>query len=91
MERNEVSLHEVKVYLVLKKEPAWITSKDIAKKAGVADRTARAHALRLVQLGIIDQAEVFPAHRYRLSENASKRNIGYLQRLEKACEVFGLP
>jgi hypothetical protein len=43
-----------------------------------------------VDANIVDQAEVFPAHRYRLSKKARKRNINYIQRLERAAEVFGL-
>jgi hypothetical protein len=90
MERNEVSLHEVKVYLTYKAASGWLTSKEVAQKSGVAERTARAHSLKLVKLGILDQAEVFPAHRYRLAEKAGKRNVAYLRRLEDACVVFGL-
>ncbi len=89
-EKNEVSLHEVKAYLALKASGSWMTSKEIAAATGIAERTARAHALKLVNLGIFDQAEVFPAHRYRLAQTASQRNRGYVQRLEQACEVFGM-
>lgn len=46
--------------------------------------------MKLVDLGLLDQAEVFPAHRYRLSSKADKRNKSYLQRLERAAEVFGI-
>lgn len=91
MERNEISVHEARFFaaLVANREQ-WLTSKDLAEKAAISGRTARAHALKLVRLGIVDQAEVFPAHRYRLSDKAAKRNVGYTQRLQKACEVFGL-
>ena len=90
MERSEVSLQEVKMYLALKANAsAWFTSKELAKKTAGNERTARAHLLKLVRLGIVDQAEVFPAHRYRISDKASKRNVAYVQRLETACEVFG--
>jgi predicted ArsR family transcriptional regulator len=91
METNEVSLHQVKVYLAVKASgKAWITAKEIAERADVAQRTARAHALKLVNLGIFDQAEVFPAHRYRLAEMADKRNKGYALRIEQAMSVFGI-
>jgi hypothetical protein len=46
--------------------------------------------LKLVNLGIFDQAEVFPAHRYRLAEMADKRNKGYALRIEQAMSVFGI-
>ena len=89
METNEVSLHQVKVFQCLE-AGEWLTSKEVAERAGVAGRTARAHLLKLVHLGIVDQAEVFPAHRYRLSEMADKRNKAYVQRLHAAMEVFGI-
>jgi DNA-binding IclR family transcriptional regulator len=91
MERNEVSLHEARIFLALERAGGgWLTNREIAEAAGVAGRTARAHSLRLVRLGILDLAEVFPAHRYRLSEKAAKRNTAYFQRLRQACEVFGI-
>jgi hypothetical protein len=90
MEGNEVSIHLVKVYLYLKTHPGWHTSRKIAAGAAVAERTARAHALRLVQTGLVDQAEVFPAHQYRFSTLAPQRNRTFLQRLEQAKEIFGL-
>lgn len=90
MERNEVSIHEVRVYVALKAAGGWMTNAEIAEAAEVAPRTARAHSLKLVRLGVLDLAEVFPAHRYRLAEHARKRNAAYTQRLEAAREVFGL-
>ncbi len=91
VERNEVSRHEVAVYQTLARHmDTWLTSVEIAQAAEVAPRTARAHALKLVQLGLLDQAEVFPAHRYRLSEYASNRNRGYVDRITRAAEVFGI-
>jgi Phenylacetic acid-responsive transcriptional repressor len=89
MERNEISLHEVKVYRVFKEHSkAWLTHKDIAKISELNERTVRAHTLRLVRSGVLDQAELFPAHRYRLSQKADKRNKGYMQRLLEADTIF---
>lgn len=89
MERNEISAHEVRVFECLRgAKGKWLTAKDVAVATEVADRTARAHLSKFVKLGIADQAEVFPAHRYRLAEKAGKRNAGYLLRIEAACEVF---
>ena len=91
MEKNEVSIHEAKLFLALRKAgQKWITSKEVAKASGIRERTARAHLLKLATLGIIECAEVFPGHRYRIAAKADKRNGGYLRRLESACEVFGL-
>lgn len=90
MERNEISVHEVRIYIALKTSGAWMTNAEIATLAQVAPRTARAHTLKLVNLGILDLAEVFPAHRYRIATKASKRNAGYYNRLDNAQSVFGL-
>lgn len=89
VEKGEISLHEVKLYRVFTDTPSeWLTNKEVAASSGVAERTARMHTLRLVKLGILDLAEVFPAHRFKLSSMANKRNQSYLLRLERACEVF---
>jgi DNA-binding IclR family transcriptional regulator len=91
MERSEVSRHEVDVYRVLAAAgSSWLTSRQVAEQANVSARTARAHALKLVRLGIVEQAEVFPGHRYRVSEFASVRNRGYLDRLHQAATVLGI-
>jgi len=89
MESNEISAHLFHVYAFVKRSPGWVTAAQITLGAGVAPRTARAHALRLVLAGVFDQAEVFPGHRYRMAATAAKRNKGYVQRLEQAREVFG--
>jgi hypothetical protein len=91
MERNEVSRHEIAVFkALLDAGDAWLTSAEITTRANVAPRTARAHALKLVKLGVIDQAEVFPAHRYRVSQFAAKRNRGYTDRLAQAADALGI-
>lgn len=90
MEKNEVSRQEISVYKCLADADGWLTSKEIAERANVAARTARAHALKLVKLGVADQAEVFPGHRYRISEFANKRNRSYVDRLSRAAEVLGV-
>jgi DNA-binding CsgD family transcriptional regulator len=91
MEKNEVSIHEAKLFVALAKNGTeWRTSKELAKVAGLNERTARAHCYKLAKLGLVDTAEVFPAHRYRMADKADKRNGGYVRRLRAACEVFGL-
>ena len=90
MERAEISQHQLRVFQFVRDRQCWVTSEAIAHGAQVAPRTARAHAHQLVTLGIFDQAEVFPAHRYRLSPHADKRNKAYLLRLQQAEEIFQL-
>jgi DNA-binding IclR family transcriptional regulator len=91
MERSEVSRHEVDVYRALAAAgSAWLSNNEVAQRAGVAPRTARAHTLKLVRLGVAEQAEVFPGHRYRIAEFAEQRNRGYVDRLRRAAEVLGI-
>lgn len=91
MERNEVSIHEVRLFKALQaRSGKWATAKEMSDEAEIAGRTARAHLTKFVGLGIVDVAEVFPAHRYRLAEKADKRNAAYINRLKAAASVFGL-
>ncbi len=68
----------------------WLTNKDVEAVAKVSDRTVRLHTKRMAEIGIIDQAEVFPGHRYRFAAKGAKRDLAYVTRLEKAMEVFGV-
>jgi hypothetical protein len=89
MERTEISIHEVRLFAFMEQNAArWVTSKEAAAGAKIAERTARAHLLKLVGMNLIDQAEVFPGHRYQLSKLASKRNTGYVTRLRRATEAL---
>jgi hypothetical protein len=91
MENNEISIHEVRIYRTFTQSPdKWLTNQEVASLSDVAGRTARLHTKRLVSIGVLDVAEVFPGHRYRLSEKAGKRDAGYVNRLQKASEVFGI-
>jgi DNA-binding IclR family transcriptional regulator len=91
MERNEVSIQEVRTYcFLLKNKDRWVSHREMAEGSDISERTARSYTLKLVKIGILDLAEVFPSHRYRLSEKAAKRNAAYINRLEQACSVFGI-
>ena len=89
MERNEISEHEIRVYRVLKGDPQkWWTARDMTTAAKVAARTASLHLQRFSNLGVVDLAEIFPHHRYKLSVKGSKRNKAYVQRLEEALVIL---
>ena len=91
IETNEISIQQARAFRFLQQAKGkWITARELAKGADVAERSARMYAKRFVDLGIADQAELFPGHRYRLSTVATKRNVGYMKRIEAACEVFGI-
>ncbi|MDH5291901.1 MAG: hypothetical protein OEY41_18040 [Acidimicrobiia bacterium] len=91
MERNEISAHEVEVYRVLATNGhRWLSNREIHELAnGVAPRTVRHLTKKLVGLGIVDQAEVFPGHRFRISAHARQRNRGYLDRLHGVASILG--
>jgi hypothetical protein len=87
---HTVSLHEVKVWVVLRDRPGqWFTNEEIAKEAGVNVRTARRYTLRFVKFGLLERAETFPAYRFRLASKVAEPNA-YQQRIEAAIEPFGL-
>lgn len=90
MERGEISVHQVKIFQFVQSAKAWVDNQQIAAATGVSARTARLHSKGLSDLGLFDQAEVFPGHRYRFSEFAEKRNKAYMQRITEAAIVFGL-
>ena len=90
METSEISEHKVRVFLFMEEAIGWKTSNEIASGAKVAPRTARAIVKNLVGLGILDMAEVFPGHRYRVATQAEKRNKAFVLRLREAASVFGL-
>jgi predicted ArsR family transcriptional regulator len=89
MESNEISLHQVKLFNYLRKATGWCTARQAAETTGIAYRTVRAHLYKFSKAGIIDQAELFPGHRYRISKMADKRNKALFQRLIQASEIFG--
>lgn len=77
--------------MLLANASVWKTNHELARDChDVAPRTVRAMTSKFVRLGLLDQAEVFPAHKFRLSEKAGKRNHGYLDRLKHVAEVFGV-
>lgn len=87
-EKSEVSLHMVKVWYFMKDNGLWTTNKEIAEGVKFAESTVRSHTRHLVEAGIIDQMEVFPQHRFRISKMADKRNINFVQRIEATYEIF---
>jgi predicted transcriptional regulator len=90
MEKAEISLHQWKIYDCVVRSQAWMTNKEIAQQTGVSLRATSFHTNNLVQLGIFDQAEVYPGHRFKMSTRADKRNTGYLKRLQQAGEIFAV-
>ena len=83
-----VSRHAVRVFEALRENRGrWRTSDELAAAAGVLPRTARAHLTKLVRLGAVETAPVWPTH-YRLAEAMPGEPAEYVRRLEQAAEVF---
>ncbi len=89
MEKNEISIHEIKVFTALESK-SWKTNKDLSEETKIPLRTVSFKTKKFVDLGICDLAEVYPGHRYRLSDKASKRNKAYFDRIIQAKSVFGI-
>ena len=91
METSEVSLHEVKIWKALTERPKdWLTNKEIADRSKIKPRTVRAHTLKLVAFGLLEQAEVFPSHRFRIAATETARRHPHLKALEQAAKIFGV-
>jgi DNA-binding transcriptional ArsR family regulator len=91
MRDGRISPHEVRLLLAIRREPdRWHTNGDLADAAEISERTARAHTARLAQIGVVDVERVFPGNRYRLVKQPTGEATHYLDRVDKAREVFDL-
>ena len=89
--RSEVSIHEVRIYGLFKNNPGkWFTNKTISAALGMAARTVRQHTLRFVKFKIIEQADVFPAHRFRFCDKVAGSAAVHIERLNNAAAAFEL-
>lgn len=86
-EHAEVSTHLLAVWTLLRDTGEWLSNQEIAQRADVAPRTARAHTRYLLYLGLIDLEETFPRHIYHISASAEKRNSGAYQRLNTIAQI----
>lgn len=84
-----ISPHLCRVYQQLKVVSDWRTAAQIGTDAQVNTRTARAHLTTLTEAGIAEQAEVFPAYRYRLSVIGKRADSPLSLRLNQAMALFG--
>lgn len=86
-ETSEISFHEVRFFRAIS-TTRWQTHSQIARVSGLTRRYVNSMTKKYLALNLIDLAEVFPAHLYRLSKLASKRNPAYLERLRRTDRVF---
>lgn len=92
MRQREVSRHEVAVFAALQAAGSeWLSSAELARRAEVSSRTARAHATKFVRLGFAEHVELSPAWRFRLLPGAGDEEAQlHRKRLIEAAEVFGM-
>jgi hypothetical protein len=88
---DRISAHEVRLLLVFRRQPdRWLANGEVAEVAEISPRTARLHTSRLVKLGVLEVGHVHPASKFRLVKKLGEGGRAYLERWEKAREVFGL-
>lgn len=89
METNEISYHEVLIWRAIQaKGERWFTNADISKMTPtISSRTVRIKTKKFAELGLLQQADVFPAHRFKLKPKAD-RSVPYIRRLEDATDAF---
>lgn len=84
---THTSEHEVLLYRVLVMANGWLSSSDIADRAGVARRTGRHHLARMTDLGIAERQELHDGYRYRLMPHPPAAEVERLTRAAEALEV----
>ena len=90
MDHPTISLHEVRLFRAMEAAAGqWLTSQEIAERADIDQRTARAHAKKLSGLRILEVIELYPGYRYRLSTK-NDRDRAHIERLNRAAEAFGI-
>lgn len=88
--RDQISQHEVAVFEAVRASGEWLTSIEIAEKAGVAQRTARAHAAAMAKVGLFDVKPLFGGYRYRVAPHPKAEAVEYRSQIETAKAVFGM-
>lgn len=86
----EMSEHQVRCYLALRKAKDWVTGAQLAEMTGVAVRTARMYAKRFSDAGIADCARLSPEHKYRVSEDCVIRNRAFDDQVLENAKAMGL-
>lgn len=85
---RQISAHEVRVYEVVRTSLPWLTAREIAVKADVADRTARDRARALTEAGVFQCSQVFGGYRYRINAMPPDRALRVIDEIELARNVL---
>lgn len=88
--KDQISAHEIRVYEAAKASGGWLTARELAVAADVADRTARAHAAAFAEKGVLEVAKVFGGYRYRIVHKTTGTAQQFVAELESAKHIIGL-
>jgi hypothetical protein len=83
---GSISLGDAKIWRALRERDAWMSNGEIAKAAGVSERTVQNFTKKHVTLGVLDQTAVCPAY-FRISQRVASQKVN---RLTEALHVYGL-
>lgn len=89
MLEKQVSEQEIRIYEAVREHGGWLTAREIAVKADVADRAARNYASSLEQHGVFEVVTAFGGHKYRLRPELPPRAVDYVGQLESAMRHMG--
>ena len=85
-----ISAELARAYCVLRQRPdLWFTSKELARWACTAPSTSRSITRKLAEQGLLEVRRLSPAFLFRA--NFASGDVGLLQALDEAREVYGLP
>ena len=87
-EKSEISPQMIRAWLVLQNSSTWLTNNEIAEQAQISARTARMYTKYLFDLMLVDKLETFPGHKFKLCDNADKRNPSAYARLETFKQTY---
>lgn len=76
MPKVSISPEEIRAYRVLQEADAadaWLTSEQLAGRARIAGRTARAYLLAWSEIELVSALDVYPARLYRLKDGATRQ------------------
>lgn len=81
-EKSEISPQMITAWIVLCESPTWLTNNEIAEKAKISQRTARMYTKYLFDLMLLEKLEAYPGHKFKICDNADRRNPSAFARLE---------
>lgn len=71
MDNSQISVHEIRAYLAFKENKnSWFTSKELAEKAHIAERTSRLYVREFAEQGTVELMKVFPGYRYKFAKTS---------------------